>query len=144
MYSPRGKYGCLAPGQLVEAQPSNLAGHRAGRAGTDCAAIDLDHGHDLGCRTGEETFVGDVYVVFGQRRFKRNDAGLAGQVDDYVAGNAFQNAGIARRSRWASRPWRTMKMLSPVHSATSPLQFSIRASMQPACTPSIFANMLFK
>jgi len=44
---------------------------------------------------------------------------LAGQPDDGVARDAFQNAGVNRRR--LERPLYTMKMLSPVHSATLPL-----------------------
>ena len=43
-----------------------------------------------------------------------------------------------------SLPCLTMKILSPVHSATSPLWFSIRASTHRAFAPSILAITLFK
>ena len=38
----------------------------------------------------------------------------------------------------------TMKMLSPVHSATKPWAFNMIASSQPALFASILARMLFK
>ena len=68
----------LRPRKLVEPL-LEFERHRARFAGAEGAAVDFHHGNNFRCRAGEEAFVGDVDVVFGERHFGDFDAVFAGQ-----------------------------------------------------------------
>ncbi len=71
-----------------------LVGDGAGFAGADLAAVDFGDGDDFGGGAGEEAFVSDVDIVTGHGDFFEGDVGLLRQMNDGVAGDAFEDAGV--------------------------------------------------
>ena len=73
----------------------NLFCRRPGLAAADRPAVHPDHRDDLGAGAGQEALVGGVDVVRErQGLLRKRDAGRAGQLDDGVARDAFQDAGV--------------------------------------------------
>src|SRR5690606_3376864 len=83
-------------GHQIEIGLLQLFGHRATATNADLTTVDFADRRDFGGSTGEERFVGDIYLVAGDALLDEIDAELARQGQHGATGDAIEAGGDFR------------------------------------------------
>src|SRR5436309_3583371 len=79
--------------------PEQRERHRSGHAGANRSVVDQHNGHDLARRAGEERLIGAEQVVVSQDALTNGNAFFRADVEEKLAGDPGQKAGIERRGK---------------------------------------------